>query len=400
MKTLATALLFAASAAAQAGPWAQCGGQGHTGATTCVSGHYCSVINAWYSQCLPGTAPGGPPPPPPTTPVPPPPPVTTASPPTTTPPTAPPPPVTPGTCPALPSGLGPANANLPNPFVFQNGAAVTTKADWACRQREISAQIQTYELGTLPGKPQSVTGSYSGNRLTINVSDQGRSISFAVTINKPSGTNVPAIIAYGAASIPVPAGVATITYNNDEVAQQQGGSSRGRGKFYDLSRPPAGSACWCIAEWQKQNGQNVQPALQIVGENVWLGPAFNTYTSNVRALPFDHHMLAGLVAPRALYVMENSDMEWLGWTATYGCMGAARKQWEALGALDNFGYSQVGGNSHCSFPAAKQGSELTAFINKFLLQSGGGTTSIFRTEKNHGSFNLNTWASWSVPTLT
>ncbi|CRK29353.1 hypothetical protein BN1723_014272, partial [Verticillium longisporum] len=281
MKTLATALLFAASAAAQAGPWAQCGGQGHTGATTCVSGHYCSVINAWYSQCLPGTAPGGPPPPPPTTPVPPPPPVTTASPPTTTPPTAPPPPVAPGTCPALPSGLGPANANLPNPFVFQ---------DWACRQREISAQIQTYELGTLPGKPQSVTGSYSGNRLTINVSDQGRSISFAVTINKPSGTNVPAIIAYGAASIPVPAGVATITYNNDE--------------------------------------------------------------------------------------------------------------WEALGALDNFGYSQVGGNSHCSFPAAKQGSELTAFINKFLLQSGGGTTSIFRTEKNHGSFNLNTWASWSVPTLT
>ncbi|CRK42721.1 hypothetical protein BN1708_008839, partial [Verticillium longisporum] len=234
MKTLATALLFAASAAAQAGPWAQCGGQGHTGATTCVSGHYCSVINAWYSQCLPGTAPGGPPPPPPTTAVPPPPPVTTVSPPTTTPPTAPPPPVTPGTCPALPSGLGPANANLPNPFVFQNGAAVTTKADWACRQREISAQIQAYELGTLPGKPQSVTGSYSGNRLTINVSDQGRSISFAVTINKPSGTNVPAIIAYGAASIPIPAGVATITYNNDEVAQQQGGSSRGRGKFYDL----------------------------------------------------------------------------------------------------------------------------------------------------------------------
>ncbi|KAG7143236.1 4-O-methyl-glucuronoyl methylesterase 1 like protein [Verticillium longisporum] len=465
MKTLATALLFAASAAAQAGPWAQCGGQGHTGATTCVSGHYCSVINPWYSQCLPGTAPGGPPPPPPTTAVPPPPPVTTVSPPTTTPPTAPPPPVTPGTCPALPSGLGPANANLPNPFVFQNGAAVTTKADWACRQREISAQIQAYELGTLPGKPQSVTGSYSGNRLTINVSDQGRSISFAVTINKPSGTNVPAIIAYGAASIPIPAGVATITYNNDEVAQQQGGSSRGRGKFYDLygsshsagaltawawgvariidalEATPAvginaarvgvtgcsrngkgamvagaleprialtlpqesgagGSACWRIADWQKQNGQNVQTASQIVGENVWLGTAFNTYTSNVRALPFDHHMLAGLVAPRALYVMENSDMEWLGWTATYGCMGAARKQWEALGALDNFGYSQVGGNSHCSFPAAKQGSELTAFINKFLLQSGGGTTSIFRTEKNHGSFNLNTWASWSVPTLT
>ncbi|EEY15091.1 Cip2 [Verticillium alfalfae VaMs.102] len=359
----------------------------------------------------PGTAPGGPPPPPPTTPVPAPPPVTTVSPPTTTPPTAP-PPVTPGTCPALPSASVPQTRTCPTRSFSRTVPLSQPRPIGHAASARSAPRFRPTSWEPFPGSR-----------------NQGRSISFAVTINKPSGTNVPPIIAYGAASIPIPAGVATITYNNDEVAQQQGGSSRGRGKFYDLygsshsagaltawawgvariidaleatpAYPAAnGSPCWRIADWQKQNGQNVQTASQIVGENVWLGTAFNTYTSNVRALPFDHHMLAGLVAPRALYVMENSDMEWLGWTATYGCMGAARKQWEALGALDNFGYSQVGGNSHCSFPAAKQGSELTAFINKFLLQSGGGTTSIFRTEKNHGSFNLNTWASWSVPTLT
>lgn len=324
-------------------------------------------------------------------------------------------------------------------------------------------QLSTYELGALPPRPQTVTGAWSGNRLTITVTDAGRTISFSVTITKPSGTNVPAIIAYGAASIPIPSTVGTIVFNNNEIAQQDGGSSRGRGKFYDLygsghsagalvawawgvariidalEATPAvgidptrvgvtgcsrngkgamvagayeprialtlpqesgagGSACWRIAAWQQQQGQNVQTAPQIVGENVWLGPAFNSHVNSLNNLPFDHHMVAGLIAPRAIYVMENSDMEWLGWTATYGCMGAARKQWEALGALNNFGYSQVGGNSHCSFPSAKQGTELTAYINKFLL-NGSGTTNIFRTERNHGSFNLATWAGWTVPNL-
>lgn len=367
-------------------------------------------------------------------------------------------------CPALPSGLGPSSQYLPNPFVFQNGDPVDSLDDWGCRQREMSHQLQTYELGTLPPKPSSVTGSWSGNTLTINVSEGGKSISFSVTINKPSGTNVPAIIAYGFASIPIPSNVATITFDNNVIAQQEGQGSRGRGKFYDfygsghsagaltawawgvariidaLESTPAvgidptrvgvtgcsrngkgamvagafeprialtlpqesgagGSACWRIANWQQQQGQNVQTAPQIVQENVWFSPAFNSHVNNVNSLPFDHHMVAGLVAPRAMYVMENADMEWLGWTATYGCMGAARKQWEALNALDSFGYSQVGGNSHCSFPSSKQGTELTAFINKFLLETGSGNTEIFRTEKNHGSFNLDTWAGWNVPDL-
>lgn len=32
------------------------GGQGWSGATTCVSGYTCVVNNAYYSQCLPGSA--------------------------------------------------------------------------------------------------------------------------------------------------------------------------------------------------------------------------------------------------------------------------------------------------------------------------------------------------------
>ncbi|KAI0071102.1 endoglucanase [Panus rudis PR-1116 ss-1] len=43
--------------AQQAAPaWGQCGGIGWTGPTTCVSGNVCSVINDYYSQCVPGAA--------------------------------------------------------------------------------------------------------------------------------------------------------------------------------------------------------------------------------------------------------------------------------------------------------------------------------------------------------
>ncbi|KAF3932413.1 hypothetical protein ABW19_dt0208910 [Dactylella cylindrospora] len=48
-------LALAAAVNAQAQPYAQCGGSGWTGATTCVSGWVCTYSNEWYSQCLQGT---------------------------------------------------------------------------------------------------------------------------------------------------------------------------------------------------------------------------------------------------------------------------------------------------------------------------------------------------------
>ena len=58
MKLTAAFSLLAAAlpyALAQSQEWGQCGGIGWTGATTCVSGTVCTVINAYYSQCLPGS---------------------------------------------------------------------------------------------------------------------------------------------------------------------------------------------------------------------------------------------------------------------------------------------------------------------------------------------------------
>ncbi|KIP12323.1 glycoside hydrolase family 6 protein [Phlebiopsis gigantea 11061_1 CR5-6] len=48
--------LLPAYVAAQAAEYGQCGGIGWSGATTCVSGTTCQVLNDYYSQCLPGAA--------------------------------------------------------------------------------------------------------------------------------------------------------------------------------------------------------------------------------------------------------------------------------------------------------------------------------------------------------
>ncbi|KAF7369855.1 Glycoside hydrolase family 5 protein [Mycena sanguinolenta] len=53
---LALVALAASSVHGQAGLYGQCGGTGWSGPTTCVSGSVCTVLNDYYSQCLPGTA--------------------------------------------------------------------------------------------------------------------------------------------------------------------------------------------------------------------------------------------------------------------------------------------------------------------------------------------------------
>ncbi|THH02213.1 hypothetical protein EW026_g626 [Hermanssonia centrifuga] len=50
---LATVLAVPANAVAV---WGQCGGTGYSGSTVCDAGSVCTYSNAYYSQCLPGTA--------------------------------------------------------------------------------------------------------------------------------------------------------------------------------------------------------------------------------------------------------------------------------------------------------------------------------------------------------
>ncbi|KAF8893335.1 hypothetical protein BD779DRAFT_1436211 [Infundibulicybe gibba] len=48
--------LCSVNAQAQAPVWGQCGGIGWSGPTTCTAGNSCTVLNAYYSQCLPASS--------------------------------------------------------------------------------------------------------------------------------------------------------------------------------------------------------------------------------------------------------------------------------------------------------------------------------------------------------
>jgi len=54
-KSLFLAAAAASTAFAQNAAYAQCGGQGWTESTSCVSGYTCQYSSPYYSQCVPGS---------------------------------------------------------------------------------------------------------------------------------------------------------------------------------------------------------------------------------------------------------------------------------------------------------------------------------------------------------
>lgn len=160
-----------------------------------------------------------------------------------------------------------------------------------------------------------------------------------------------------------------------------------------------GTDCWRLSDYLLSTGLDTQTASEIVQENVWFSKSFEQFANTtVNKLPVDHHMLAGLVAPRALFVIDNIGYDWLGPWSSFGCMKSAQRIWQALGASDSMGFSQSANHSHCLFPSSQQ-PQLTAFINKFLLDIPANT-SIAETAGNYTFDVPGTWDPWASPNLT
>ncbi|MGC8803805.1 MAG: BACON domain-containing protein, partial [Bacteroidales bacterium] len=158
-----------------------------------------------------------------------------------------------------------------------------------------------------------------------------------------------------------------------------------------------GAASWRVSDAQKADGQNVQTLSQIVTENCWFRNDFGQFSNTANKLPFDHHLIMALCAPRALLVIENTSMEWLGNLSTWTTANAAHYVWEALEIPDYMGFSQVGHADHCGFPTA-QIPELQAYVKKFLVGNGSDNTHLMKTDGNF-TFDKDRWVNWTVPDL-
>ncbi|KAJ7066719.1 putative extracelular cellulose binding protein [Mycena amicta] len=162
-----------------------------------------------------------------------------------------------------------------------------------------------------------------------------------------------------------------------------------------------GTNTWRLSDFLLANGTLTQTASEIVQENVWTSTNFNQFaTTSVNRLPFDHHLLIGMVAPRGFFAIDNIGDPWLGAFSSYGALVSGRTVWQAMGAADAMGFSQSSNHTHCLFPSNQQ-AQLDPFIQRFLLGQAVSTDNITTTAGGYDFVVPNAeWAPWSVPVFS
>jgi hypothetical protein len=357
--------------------------------------------------------------------------------------------------------------SLPDPFEWADGRGrMKNFSDWRIRRSEIGAQIENYEIGTKPSRPDDITASYSNGVLTVNVTVNGHTLTLNSQVILPSGTGpFPAVIGMNSPSGSIPSSIFTsrniaqITFSHNQVTTY--GNPSTSNPYYQLypNLNPTNTGQYSAWAWGVSRlidglelVQDVLPidlkhiavtgcsyagkmalfagafderiALTLAIESGGGGATSWRYShsepagsvelidntdynwfmnsmkdfsgDNVWRLPEDHHELMAMVAPRALFVTANPDYTWLSNPSCDVCSRAAREVYNTLGIPDRFGFSIVGGHSHCAIPNS-QIPEIEAFVEKFML--GKDTVKTDSIADSPYNINLSPWITWTNPVL-
>jgi hypothetical protein len=164
-----------------------------------------------------------------------------------------------------------------------------------------------------------------------------------------------------------------------------------------------GTASWRVSD-NEDGGKNIVQTLgEIVGEDDWFSSTLTQFANAHAAtkLPEDHHELLGMVAPRGLFVIENTQYQWLGVNSCVTDATAAQMIFQGLGVKDNMAFEQHG-HAHCAFDSAEW-PDLQAYIQKFLLNKDVTASAWNVTTTQFGSttstLNMSMWVDWTIPTL-
>lgn len=152
-----------------------------------------------------------------------------------------------------------------------------------------------------------------------------------------------------------------------------------------------GDASWRVTETLDGSRETLRNAQGYA----WYYQDLSQFNNAVTKLPFDHHELMAMVAPRALLVIGNPAMEWLAEESGHVACKAAHEVWKAFGVPDRFGFSKVSHGDHCVLPTG-QNPEVIAFVEKFLL---GDTTTNTNIEISPYDPDLSPWIPWDTPEL-
>jgi hypothetical protein len=132
-----------------------------------------------------------------------------------------------------------------------------------------------------------------------------------------------------------------------------------------------GSAAWRVSETLGK-----VETLGATSHQWFMESMFQFAGANVEKLPYDHHELLALVAPRALLIIANgaTTYKWLAEESGYVSSRACEAVYRILGIPDRFGFSHASHN-HCMLPD-DQFPEVEAFVDKFLFNKPTNTSGI------------------------
>jgi len=347
---------------------------------------------------------------------------------------------------------------LTDPFAWSDGKGRSAKfKNWSHRRAEIGAEIEHYEIGKKPDRPDTITASYSGDTLRVNVTENGKTLTLTSRITLPSGKGpFPAVIGIGRGSGSLPAeifasrGIAQIPFNFTQVmAHNQKRGNEPINKLYPELISMGAYSAWSwgvsrlidglelvskelpidlkhlaitgcsfagkmalyagafderivltIAQESGGGGAAAWRVSETLGKvetlgatsHVWFQESmFQFAGENVSKLPFDHHELMAMIAPRALLVLGNPDYVWLADESGYVSCRAAHEVWKTFGISDRFGFSVVAGHGHCQLPKS-QYPEVEAFVEKFLLGNTSASTNVTISPYQHVDYSR--WFGW------
>lgn len=130
-----------------------------------------------------------------------------------------------------------------------------------------------------------------------------------------------------------------------------------------------GINAWRMSEqYTARTGINVE---KIDNTNYsWFKPSLKNYQATT--LPYDHHSLIALIAPRALLILGNPGFTWLCDESGYKATMAAKEAWVAMDAEDNIAWDFLSDHNHC-VAADLQNNAVDAFVKRFLFNQNIAT---------------------------
>jgi hypothetical protein len=146
-----------------------------------------------------------------------------------------------------------------------------------------------------------------------------------------------------------------------------------------------------LPAWRVSETLGEVEKLGATDRNWFKNSMFDFSGTNTAKLPHDHHELAAMIAPRALFHIGNPNYGWLADQSGHVSIMAAREVYKTFGIGDRIGFTIIGGHNHCVLPETMY-PEVDAFVDKFLL--GDMDANTIRMNSIFDNVDHHRWINW------